>query len=73
MREEYQQFMEPIIQDNSLAPYYKVIRYLDKIQNNFKIMRDQLKQMPHNVSVMDNLSVGIILLLGDMETRWYIE
>ena len=70
-REEYQQFMDKIIQNNNLVGYYKVVRYLNKVHDNFVIIRDQLKQAPHNVPVVDRLSVGIILLLGDMNTRWY--
>ena len=70
-RNEYQQFMNTIIQDNSLAGYYKVVRYLNKIHEDSMTMRDQLKQRPHNVPMVDKLSVGITLLLGDMNTRWY--
>ena len=70
-REEYQQFMDPIIQNNDLVGYYKVIQYLNRIHDNFVNIKNQLKQAPHNVPVVDKLSVGIILLLGDMNTRWY--
>ena len=70
-REEYQQFMDPIIQNDNLVGYYKVIQYLNRIQDNFVSIKIQLKQAPHNVPVVDKLSVGIILLLGDMNTRWY--
>ena len=70
-REEYQQFMDPIIQNNDLVGYYKVIQYLNRIDDNFVSIKNQLKQAPHNVPVVDKLSVGIILLLGDMNTRWY--
>ena len=52
-RNEYQQFMNIIIQDNSLAGYYKVVRYLNKIHDDFLTMRDQLKQRPHNVPIVD--------------------
>ena len=70
-RNEYQQFMNIIIQDNTLAGYYKVVRYLNKINDDFMTMKDQLKQRPHNVPMVDKLSVGITLLLGDLNTRWY--
>ena len=70
-RNKYQQFMNIIIQDNTLAGYYKVVRYLNKINDDFMTMKDQLKQRPHNVPMVDKLSVGIILLLGDLNTRWY--
>ena len=70
-RNEYQQFMDPIIQDNTLAGYHKVVRYLNKINEDFMKMKIQLKQRPHNVPMVDRLSVGIILLLGDLNTRWY--
>ena len=73
IRNEYQQFMNVIIQDNTLAGYYKVVRYLNKINDDFMTMKDQLKQRPHNVPMVDKLSVGIILLLGDLNTRWYRE
>ena len=32
-REEYQQFMDPIIQNNNLVGYYKVVRYLNIIHD----------------------------------------
>ena len=70
-RNKYQRFMDPIIQDNNLAGYYKVVRYLNKIHDDFMTMKDQLKQRPHNVPMVDKLSVGITLLLGDKNTRWY--
>ena len=70
-RDKYQQMMDPIIQDNNLAGYYKVVRYLNKIHNDFMTIKDQLKQRLHNVPIVDKLSVGITLLLGDLNTRWY--
>lgn len=70
-RNEYQQFMNTIIQDNILAGYYKVVRYLNKIHDDFMTMKDQLKQRPHNVPMVDKFSVGITLLLRDLNTRWY--
>ena len=70
-RNEYQHFMNTVIQDNNLAGYYKVVRYLNKIHDDFMTMKAQLKQRPHNVPMVDKLSVGITLLLGDMNTRWY--
>ena len=70
-RYKYQQFMDSIIQDNNLAAYYKVVRYLNKIHDDFMIIKDQLKQRPHNVPMVDKLSVVITLLLGDMNARWY--
>ena len=32
-REEHQQFMDPIIQNNNLVRYYKVVRYLNMIHD----------------------------------------
>ena len=71
LSDKYQQFMDPIIQDNNLAGYNKVVTYLNKIHDDFMTIKDQLKQRPHNVPMVDKLSVGITLLLGDMNTRWY--
>ena len=71
LRDKYQQFMDSIIQNNNLAGYYKAVRYLNKIHIDFMTMKDQLKQRPHNIPMVDKLSVGITLLLGDMNTRWY--
>ena len=45
-RNKYQQFMDPIIQDNNLVGYYKVVRYLNKIHDDFMTIKDQLKQRP---------------------------
>ena len=71
-REEYQQFMNAILQNEELADYQKIVRYSRKIQGNLMVIKDQLKQRPHNVPLVDKLSVCIIILLGDIETRWYI-
>ena len=70
-REEYEQFMNTIVQNGELADYQMIVRYSRKIQEDLQLIKDQIKQRPHNISMVDKLSVGIILLLGDIDIRWY--
>ena len=70
-REEYEQFMQTIVQNGELADYQMIVRYSRKIQDDLLLIKDQVKQKPHNIPMVDKLSVGIILLLGDIDIRWY--
>ena len=70
-REEYDQFINRIVQDENLMDYQKIVRYSNKIQGNLGLIGAQLEQRPHNVPKVDELSIGIIILLGDISTRWY--
>ena len=70
-REEYEQFMNTIVQNGELADYQMIVRYSRKIQEDLQLIKDQIKQRPHNIPMVDKLSVGIILLLGDIDIRWY--
>ena len=70
-REEYELFMDTIVQNGELADYQMIVRYSRKIQEDLLLIKDQIKQKPHNIPMVDKLSVGIILLLGDIDIRWY--
>lgn len=70
-RQEYERFMTSIRQNEELAEFQKIVRYSRKIQENFNCIKAQLYQRPHNVPEVDKLSIGIILLLGDINNRWY--
>ena len=70
-REEYNEFINRVAQDENLMDYQKIVRYSNKIQGNLGLIGAQLEQRPHNVPKVDELSIGIIILLGDISTRWY--
>ena len=70
-REMYDQFMDNIIQDESLSDHQKIVRYSNKIQGNLGLIGAQVEQRPQNVPKVDELTIGIIMLLGDINTRWY--
>ena len=71
IREEYDQFMARLHENEVLGDQDKITRYSRKIQENLLVIRAQIGQRPHNVPKVNNLSMGIIILLGDMENRWY--
>ena len=71
-REEYNEFINRVAQDENLMDYQKIVRYSNKIQGNLGLIGAQLEQRPHNVPKVDELSIGIIILLGDISTRWYM-
>ena len=70
-REEYDQFMNSVNQDENLIDYQKIIRYCSKIQGNLGLIGAQVEQRPQNIPKVDELTIGIILLLGDISNRWY--
>ena len=70
-RQEYERFMNSILQNGELAEFQMIVRYSQKIQENLNCIKAQLSQRPHNVPEVDKLSIGIILLLGDINNRWY--
>ena len=70
-REEYELFMTSVLEDESLGDQDMITRYSRKIQENLLGIKAQLKQRPHNLPKVDRLSIGIIILLGDIEVRWY--
>ena len=71
IREEYDQFMARLHENEVLGDQDKITRYSRKIQENLLVIRAQIGQRPHNVPKVINLSMGIVILLGDMENRWY--
>ena len=71
LREEYDQFMSRILEDETLGDQDQITRYSRKIQENLLVIKAQLKQKPHNIPEVKKRINGIIILLGDLETRWY--
>ena len=70
-RQEYERFMNNILQNGELAEFQMIVRYSQRIQENLNTIKAQLSQQPHNVPEVDKLSIGIIILLGDINNRWY--
>ena len=70
-REEYDQFMNSVNQDENLIDYQKINRYCSKIQGNLGLIGAQVEQRPQNIPKVDELTIGVILLLGDISNRWY--
>ena len=70
-REEYDQFMARLHQNENLGDQEKITRYSRKIQENLLAIKTQLKQRPHNIPEVKKRINDIIILLADIEIRWY--
>ena len=70
-REEYDLFMARLHQNENLGDQEKNTRYSRKIQENLLVIKAQMRQRPHNTPEIKKRINGIIILLADIEIRWY--